>query len=126
VVAGGLAFCVAVGAVVVGAGSRGTAGAEVGAGAVVEVPNPFSRTERGTEVCVDMICRTKLRARKIPPDHQLALVRRFPACLIPMNASGEELAPPKLAARPLPFPLCSRTAAMRTIQSRISRVRRNV
>ena len=44
------------GAVVVGAGSSGTAGAEVGAGAVVAgAPSPFSRTERGAEVWVDII-----------------------------------------------------------------------
>jgi hypothetical protein len=43
-----------------------------------------------------------------------------------MRASGDELAPPKLAARPLPFPLCSRMASMRTMQSTTSTVRRNV
>ena len=119
---------VVAGEVVVGAGSSGTAGAEVGAGAtfVGWLPNPFSSTERGAEVCVDMICRMKQSPRKIPPPHQLAVVRRFPACRIPMNASGDELAPPKLAASPVPFPLWSRIARIRTMQSSTRIVRRNV
>ena len=119
---------VVAGEVVVGAGSSGTAGAEVGAGAtfVGWLPKPFSSTERGAEVCVDMICRMKQSPRKIPPPHQLAVVRRFPACRIPMNASGDELAPPKLAASPVPFPLWSRIARIRTMQSSTRIVRRNV
>lgn len=123
-----MVVCVPVGAVVVGAGSSGTAGAEIGGGAAFVgcVPNPFSKTDRGTEVCVDIICRTKDRPRKIPPDHQLILVRRFPAWRIPMNASGDELAPPKFAASPVPFPACSRMPAMRMTQSITSSVRRNV
>ena len=39
----------------------------------------------------------------MPPPHQLTVVRRFPACRIPISASGDELAPPKLAASPPPF-----------------------
>jgi hypothetical protein len=68
----------------------------------------------------------KARPRKIPPPHQLAVVRRFPAWRIPMSASGDELAPPKLAASPPPFPLWSRTARIRTTQSMTSNVRRNL
>ena len=37
---------------------------------------------------------------------------------------GEELAPPKFAARPLPLPACSRIAAMRTRESRIKTIKR--
>lgn len=49
-------FCAPLGVAVVGAGSSGTAGAEVGGGAVVEgAPRPFSRTDRGADVWVDMI-----------------------------------------------------------------------
>ncbi len=57
VVAGGLVAGAPVGALVVGAASRGTAGADVGGGATFAgwVPRPFSSTERGAEVCVDMI-----------------------------------------------------------------------
>jgi hypothetical protein len=119
---------VAGGDVFVGAGSSGTAVAEVGGGATFAgwVPKPFSSTERGADVWVDMICRMKQRPRKIPPPHQLAVVRRFPACLIPIKASGDELAPPKLAASPVPFPLWSRIARIRTTQSSTSIVRRNV
>lgn len=95
------------GAAVVGAGSSGTAGAEVGAGAVFTgcVPKPLSRTERGAVVLVDIIWSTKARNKKTPPPIQLVLVSRLPACLMPMNASGDELAPPKLAANPPPLPL---------------------
>ena len=39
---------------------------------------------------------------------------------------GDELAPPKLAAIPPPFPLWSRMASITTMQSMTSRVRRNV
>jgi hypothetical protein len=42
-----------------------------------------------------------------------------------MNASGDELTPPKLAAMPVPFPLWSSTAAARTKQSTISRLSRS-
>ena len=127
-VAGDLCAPVAPGDVVFGAGSSGTAGAEVGGGAKFAgwVPKLFSSTERGAEVWVDMICRMKQSPRKIPPPHQLAVVRRFPACLIPIKASGDELAPPKLAASPVPFPLWSRIARIRTMQSSTSTVRRNV
>ena len=101
------AGAVVVGDVAEGAGSNGTAGAEVGGGATFVgcVPRPFSSTDRGALVWVDMICRMKARPRNIPPPHQLMVVRRFPACRIPISASGEELAPPKLAASPPPFPL---------------------
>jgi hypothetical protein len=54
----------------------GVAGAvAAGAGAL----NDLSSTDAGTRVRVDAICRTKARNRKIPPHHQLARVRRFPA-----------------------------------------------
>jgi hypothetical protein len=48
---------VVVGEVAAGAGSSGTAVAEVGGGATFAgwVPRPFSSTERGADVCVDMI-----------------------------------------------------------------------
>jgi hypothetical protein len=68
----------------------------------------------------------KARTRKIPPVHQDTFVSRFPACRVPMNDPGEELAPPKLAARPLPSPLCMSTAATRTMLSRMRRARRKV
>ena len=90
------------------------------------VPNPLSSTDFGAEVWVDIIWRMKQRPRKIPPHHQLALVRRFPAWRMPIKASGEELAPPKLAASPVPLPACRRIAAIKTMQSMISSVRRNV
>jgi hypothetical protein len=43
-----------------------------------------------------------------------------------MGESAADVAPPKLAARPPPFPLCSRIAATRTTLSRINRMSRNV
>jgi hypothetical protein len=51
-----------------------------------------------------MIWSRKANPRKIPAPHHVALVRRLPAWRMPMNASGEELAPPKFAASPLPLP----------------------
>jgi hypothetical protein len=119
---------VVVGAVVVGTGSRGTAGAEVGGGAVLVgcVPKPLSRMDLGAVVLVDIIWSTNERKRNAPPPHQLALVSRLPACRMPMKASGEELAPPKLAASPPPFPLCRRIAPITTTQSMIRRVRRKL
>jgi hypothetical protein len=81
-VAGAVAFGDAPdGVPVVGAGSSGTAGADVGGGATFAgcEPSPFSSTDLGADVCVDMICRTKESARKIPPPHQLTRVSRFPA-----------------------------------------------
>ena len=125
VVAGALAF---------GAGDSGTAGAAVVgavvagavAGAGAGLPNVSSRTDFGTCVRVDMICRTNDRPRKIPAHHQVALVRIVPAWRMPMKASGEELAPPKFAASPLPFPDCSRIAAIRTKASITRSTRRKL
>jgi hypothetical protein len=45
---------------------------------------------------------------------------------VPSSESAELLTPPKLAARPPPFPLCKRMAAISTRLSRMSRIRRNV
>jgi hypothetical protein len=45
---------------------------------------------------------------------------------MPMNASAEELAPPKLAATPPPFPACRRMAATSTRLSSISRTSKRV
>jgi hypothetical protein len=55
-VAGGPFGGVVAGDVAAGAGSSGTAGADVGGGATFAgwVPKPFSRTERGAEVWVDI------------------------------------------------------------------------
>lgn len=61
---------------------------------------------------------------KIPPAHQVILVNHVPACRVPMNASGDELTPPKLAAIPDPLPACSRIAAMSTKLSRMRRLSR--
>jgi hypothetical protein len=61
--------------------------------------------------------------RNIPPHHQLALVRRFPVCLVPKNELAELLTPPKVAANPCPCPLCSKTAA---IKMRLSIVRSTI
>jgi len=56
-VAGACFAPVFAGEVAAGAGSSGTAGAEVGGGATFAgwVPKPFSSTERGADVWVDMI-----------------------------------------------------------------------
>jgi hypothetical protein len=43
-----------------------------------------------------------------------------------MKASADELAPPKLAATPPPFPACRRTAAISTRLSMMRRIRRKV
>jgi hypothetical protein len=76
-----------------------------GAGAVCAgVPNVSSRTDFGTCERVDMIWSTYASIRKMPAHHQVAFVSSVPAWRIPIKASGEELAPPKLAARPLPLP----------------------
>ena len=80
-----------------------------------------SRIDFGAAERVDISCRTKARKMKIPPAHQLVLVRRSPACREPSTA-GDDEAPPKLAARPPPLPDCSRTAAARI---RASRIREN-
>jgi hypothetical protein len=68
----------------------------------------------------------KASARKRPPPHHDICVNRFPACRVPMKASGDELAPPKLAESPCPLPLCSRMAVIRMILVRIRRMSRNV
>jgi hypothetical protein len=112
-----------------GAFSRGVTGAAVVgvAGAVAGVrESGWSSTDVGTRVRVDAICSKKQRNRNTPPDHQLALVNRFPACRVPINASVDELAPPKLAASPPPLPDCKRIAAIRTTLSRKRRMSRNL
>lgn len=81
------------------------------------VLSAFSKTDLGARLRVDMICRTNASPRKTAPPHQLTLVSRFPACLTPISASGDELAPPKLAARPPPFPLWARMAPITRKQS---------
>jgi len=68
----------------------------------------------------------KARSRKMPPAHQLTRVSRVPACLVPMKESDEELAPPKLAARPPPFPLWRRIAAPSIMLSMTRRIRKKV
>jgi hypothetical protein len=111
------------------AGVNGTAGAaDDGAGTLAPagVPNLPSRTDLGTRDRVDMSCRMNARARKIPPDHQEIVVNRLPACRIPMNDSGDELAPPKLDAKPPPVPLCIKMAATRTRLSIMSKTSKNV
>jgi len=123
VAGGGEAVPVVAGFAVPGAAWRGTAGAavdgEVGAGADAGggLPKVSSSTDFGTWVRVDITWRTNDRPRNIPAHHQVAVVRRFPAWRMPMNASGEELAPPKFAASPLPLPAWSRIAAINTTAS---------
>ncbi len=88
------------------AGVNGTAGAafgEAGAAEAGALSCPSS-TDFGARERVDISCSAKASARKMPLAHQEIFVNRFPACRIPIKASGEELAPPKLAASPLPFP----------------------
>ncbi len=97
-----------------GAAVFGAAGMAAGGG----LANVSSRTDLGAWARVDMICSMNASPRKMPAHHHVALVRIVPAWRIPMNASGEELAPPKFAARPLPFPACSRIVAMRISASR--------
>jgi hypothetical protein len=53
----------------------------------------------------------------MPPHHQLAFVRRFPAARVPRIASAELLTPPKVAAMPPPLPAWSRMAATRSTAS---------
>lgn len=60
--------------------------------------------DRGTAARVEIICRMSVRPRNTPPSHQLALVRTLAVCLVPMNASEDDDAPPKLAAIPPPLP----------------------
>ena len=98
------------------------AGARLGVGC----EKGWSNTERGVDARVDMIDSTYARSSKVPPDHQLNRVSRLAACRMPTNASVEEAAPPKVAARPPPFPACKRTAATTTRLSRISRTTKNV
>src|SRR5437879_2716200 len=89
----------------------------VGAGGWVNV---WSRIERGAVRRVEFSDKRNARARKIPPNHQLAFVSRLPACLVPRMASAELVTPPKLAARPPPFPACSRMTATRSTLSMAS------
>src|SRR5579863_2553423 len=92
-----------------GAGWNGRAGAaEAGAGVAGAAGGgvtAWSSTDFGTRARADAICSIRAIARKMPPDHQPILVSRLPAWRVPMNASGEELTPPKLAAMPVPLPL---------------------
>lgn len=109
-------------------GSRGIAGLALDCGAAGAgwFENVFSSTDFGAAVRVDIIWRTNARPRKKPALHQVALVRIVPACRIPMKASGEELAPPKLAANPLPLPDCSKIVAIRTTASMTRIMTRNL
>ena len=86
----------------------------------------LSRTDFGALLRDDINCNAKARPRKIPPHDQLALVNRLPACRVPITESDDELAPPKFAAKPPPFPDWSRMAALSTKASRMSSTRRNV
>ena len=112
-----------------GAGSSGIAGAigsvVPGAGAAPAggFTNVSSRIERGARERVDMIWRMNASVRNKPPHHHEAFVSNVPACRIPMNASGDELAPPKLAASPLPLPACSSIDATSTTAT-ITRITR--
>ena len=80
-------YCRGAGDVVVvgdaGACSSGTTGAAVpGAGEVAAgtgTVDGWSSTDVGTRLREDIIASTKLRKRKMPPAHQLAAVRKFPA-----------------------------------------------
>jgi len=107
----------------------GIAGAaEFGAGVVsgAGAPSLPSRTDFGACACVDINWSMNARARNTPPPHQEIFVSRLPAWRIPMNASGEELAPPKLAERPPPVPLWSRIAPIRTMLTMMRSTRRKV
>jgi hypothetical protein len=100
---------------------------DFGAGAVagaVGCVNASSSTDFGARDRAMESDNTKERNRKIPPPHQLALVSRLPAWRVPRSESAELLTPPKLAASPLPLPLCSRMAAMSTRLSIMSRTSR--
>ena len=72
------------------------------------------RPDAGALTCEPMIWRMKASARNTPPPHHVTRVRSVAACRVPTNESDEDDAPPKLADRPLPFPDCSSTAAIRT------------
>lgn len=89
-----------------GCGVSGVAGAAPPAGAAGALAGAasLSSTDLGAAERDDIICRTNASPKKMPPHHQLALVKRFPACRVPITESEEELAPPKLAASPPPFP----------------------
>ena len=108
------------GAVAAGAVSGDAGAAPVGAGAVETGTANLSSTDFGTELRPPMTCRMSERPRKMPPHHHVIDVSRFPACRVPINASDDELAPPKFAAKPPPFPDCKRTT---TISNRASRTR---
>jgi hypothetical protein len=116
---------------VLGAASSGTAGffSELGAGATgvgAGVLSDLSSTDAGAPGRADAICSTNARNRKIPPHVQLVFVRRLPACRVPMSESAADVAPPKLAASPPPFPAWRRIATTSTRLSRMSRMMRNV
>src|ERR1043166_6057221 len=89
-----------------GAGVSGTAGfgfACCGAGAATGAgPNVWSSTDLGAVLRVDISVKQNDRKRNAPPHHQLALVRRLPACRVPRNELVGRLAPPTLAATPPP------------------------
>ena len=94
------------GATLVGAGVNGMAGfAPVGAVAGADAgggANVLSSTERGARLRVDASASKNDRPRNSPPHHQLAFVRRLPACRVPMNELAELLTPPNDAAIPPP------------------------
>jgi hypothetical protein len=68
----------------------------------------------------------KARKRKIPPLHQVAFVKRLPVCREPKSELAELLTPPKVAARPWPWPLCRSTATIKTMLSMVRSTIRNV
>ena len=86
--------------------------------------NVWSRIERGPLRRDEASDSRNARPINSPPHHQLILVSRLPACLVPRMASAELVTPPKLAAKPPPFPACSRMAATRITQSIASSVMR--
>ena len=98
---------------------RGSSGSRRGEGLIEHRPRRARRAST----------RSRARARgrgRSPPPHQLVLVSRLPAWRVPRSESAELLTPPKLAARPLPFPACSRMAVISTRLSMMSRTSRNV
>lgn len=110
-----------------GAGVSGEAGAgPVAAGPAAAGALRRSSTDFGAEARAPITCSRNASPRKIPPHHQLMVVRRLPAWRVPISESDEELDPPKFAASPPPFPACKRTTAMsrsasmtRSVSSRV-------
>jgi len=109
-----------------GAGVSGTVLGTVVAGAVFAGRAPCSKTERGTPrptVISDMRYAIPM---KRPASHHVALVSRLAACRVPTNASVDEEVPPKLAAKPDPFPAWRRTTTTSSRLTRTSRTSRKV